>query len=161
VIFHICLDCPNCPSWETNYILGHNFWLIFPNVLKLVHMKDILSLQLLLKFGPKKYKSLVACTCPKNLYCQKRHLGLLGVKHLANLFRKKNTKKHHYFGQIFIEKWAWEVWLPYFLQGKKMILVNLNAYVLQSVKFLKFTTCSQVSILQDPMVTCVQKCLFI
>jgi len=43
-------------------------------------MKDIPRPQLLLKFGPETWKSLVTGTCPKNLYCQKRHLGPLGVK---------------------------------------------------------------------------------
>jgi len=43
-------------------------------------MKDIPRLQLLSKFGPKSWKSLVLGTCPKNLYYQKRHLGPLGVK---------------------------------------------------------------------------------
>jgi len=42
-------------------------------------MKDIPCPQLLLKFGPKIWKSLVTRTCQKNLYCQKRHLGPLGV----------------------------------------------------------------------------------
>jgi len=26
--------CPDYPSWKTNYILGHNFWLIYLNVLE-------------------------------------------------------------------------------------------------------------------------------
>jgi len=43
-------------------------------------MKDIPRPQLLLKFGPETWKSLVTGTCPKNLYYQKRHLGPLGVK---------------------------------------------------------------------------------
>jgi len=43
-------------------------------------MKDIPRPQLLSKFGPKSWKSLVTGTCPKNLYYPKRHLGPLGVK---------------------------------------------------------------------------------
>jgi len=46
---------------------------------KLVHMKDIPCPHLLLKFQPKIYKSLVTCTCPKFLCCQKMHAGPLGV----------------------------------------------------------------------------------
>jgi len=43
-------------------------------------MKDIPRPQLLLKFKPKTWKSLITYTYPKNLHCQKRHLGPLGVK---------------------------------------------------------------------------------
>jgi len=54
-------------------------------------MKDIPCRQLPLKFGPKPWKSLVTHTCPKNLYCQKRHLGPLGVKnHLISIFSPIN-----------------------------------------------------------------------
>jgi len=42
-------------------------------------MKDIPRPQLLSKFGPKTWKSVVTDTFPKKLYCPKRHLGPLGV----------------------------------------------------------------------------------
>jgi len=81
--FHICLDCS---SWETNYILDHNFWLIFPNVLKFSaqEIKDIPRPYLLLKFGPKTWKSLVIHTCPKLPCCQKMQFGPLRVNSRNN-----------------------------------------------------------------------------
>jgi len=48
-----------------------------------------------------------------------------------------------------------------FFRAKKNIFVNSSAIILQSIwwKFLKIcSTCSQVIILQDPIVTYVQKC---
>jgi len=89
--FQIYLDCL---SWGINYILGHNFWLIFSNVLKFVDMKGFPRPHLLLKFGPKTWKSLVTCTCPQKLYSPKRtFIGCLGVKGL---------KKFNYMFQIYV-----------------------------------------------------------
>jgi len=53
-------------------------------------MKDIPCPQLLLKFGPETWKSLVTCTCPKNLYCPQRHLGPLGVNVATISFIEKS-----------------------------------------------------------------------
>jgi len=55
-------------------------------------MKDIPHPQLLSKFGPKSWKSLVAGTCSKNLYYQKRHFGPLGVNPRKSI--QNSVKKH-------------------------------------------------------------------
>jgi len=44
----------------------------------LVHMEDI-PLPHLLKFGPKRWKSIVTATCPKILRRPKGHLDSLGI----------------------------------------------------------------------------------
>jgi len=51
-----------------------------------------------------------------------------------------NLKKHHPFGQFFIQMQACEVQLPDFLQGPKKGFKNSKAHILQSMqwKFLKF-----------------------
>jgi len=51
-----------------------------------------------------------------------------------------------------------------FWRAKKRIFVNSNANIQQSIqwKFSEtFSTSFQTNVLQDPMVTCVQKCFFI
>jgi len=61
-------------------------------------MKDIPRPQLLSKFEPKTWKSLVTSTCPKNLYYPKRHLGPLGVNAVVTccnghlFFEEKNRR---------------------------------------------------------------------
>jgi len=56
-------------------------------------MKDIPCLQLQLKFGPKTYKSLITCTCPKLVCCQNQHASPLEVKPLIFLFTKSILPK--------------------------------------------------------------------
>jgi len=43
-------------------------------------VKDIPRAHLLLKFGPKTWKSPITCTCLKLVYCQIKQVGPLGVK---------------------------------------------------------------------------------
>jgi len=84
-------------------------------------------------------------------------------KHVTNLSRKKNPKMHHHFGHFFIEKWACEVKLPCFLQGQKNDFNELECLYLtmHKVEISEiFTTYLKVTILQDPMVTCVKKVFF-
>jgi len=50
-------------------------------------MKDIPCTQLLSKLKPKTWKPLVTSTCPKKLYCQKRHLGCSEVKALGVILK--------------------------------------------------------------------------
>jgi len=94
------------------------------------------------------------CTIPNDLKY---------FKHLANLLWRMNPKKHHHLEHFIMQMWACKVQLLDFLQGPKEHFCKFKSSYLaiQIVEiFLKFSTYSQLSILQDPMVTCVQKIFF-
>ncbi len=95
----------------------------------------------------------IRCTIPNDLKI---------FKHVFNLSRKRNPKKNHHFAHFFIEKWASEVYLPCFSHGPKNDFIEFECLYLtfHIVEISEvFTTCSQISILQDPMVTCAKKSL--
>jgi len=77
-------------------------------------------------------------------------------KHGANFIWRMNSMKHHHFGHFFIQMWACE--------AKKRIPENSKAHNYLAIHVVEiseiFSTRSQVIILQDPIVTCVQKCVF-
>jgi len=84
-------------------------------------------------------------------------------KNVVNLPWKMNLKKHHHFGHFFIQMWACEVWLLGFLQGQNKDLCEFKSSCLaiQAMGISEiFSTCSQISILHDPSITCVQKYFF-
>jgi len=74
-------------------------------------MKDIPRPHLLLKFGPKIWKSLLTCTCPNNLCCQKYKVGPLGFNSLKMKIKHTNPNdeivlesKLNHVQFLFIEK---------------------------------------------------------
>jgi len=99
-----------------------------------------------------------------NVLINNLHLMILFFKHVAKLSRKKNPKKHYHLGHFFIYKWACEVQLPCFLQGRKNDFSDFEClyHAIHEVKISEiFTKCSLVSILQDLMVICVKKILIL
>jgi len=78
VIFFIC---PNCPFTKKNNITFDSY---FQMSKILVLMIDISCPHLLLKFGPKTWKSLVTHTYPKLLCCQIQQTSPLGIKHVQS-----------------------------------------------------------------------------
>jgi len=90
------------------------------------------------------------CTIPNDLNF---------LKYVANLPWQMNSKKHHHFGHFSIQMRACEVQLPNFLQSQKNDFCHFKRWYLAmhmveiSENFPKYF---QVSILQDPMVTCIQ-----
>jgi len=88
--FQICSDCP---SWKTNYLLGHNFWLIFSNVLKFSGHEIYSSSTPSIKIWAKNMKISSHRYLPKNLYYQNRQFGPLGVKNTC--FQAQKSKLRH------------------------------------------------------------------
>jgi len=87
-------------------------------------------------------------------------------KHVANLSRKKNPKKHHHFEHsfLFIEKWDYELQLLGFSQGQKNDSSEFEClyFAIHVVRISEiFTKCFQVSIsLQYPTITYLKKSFF-
>jgi len=97
----------------------------------------------------------ICCTIPNDLK---------NFKHVANLTWKMKSKSYHHFRHFFIQMWPSEVQLPSFSQGQKMDFCQFRhlyptIYMVEISEI--FSTSFQTSLLQDPIVTCVQQCFFL
>jgi len=114
------------------HIIGCRLFITKLQPLELVFFNSITKFQTILyfeSFSTSFYLLLflLCCTIPNDVKF---------FRHVANLSRKKNPKKHHHFENEFE-------------------CLYLAIYVVRF--FANFITCSQVSILQDLVVTCVKK----
>jgi len=96
----------------------------------------------------------ICCTIPNDLKI---------FKHVANLPWRINPKSNHHFGHFFIQMWPSEVQMSGFLLGLKKNFCHfkrlyLTIYMVENSEF--FSTYLKFRKLQDPTVTCVQKCFF-
>jgi len=84
-------------------------------------------------------------------------------KHVANLPRRLNPKKHHHFWTFFhTNVTLWSLGAMFFVGPKKDFCKFKHLYlVVYIVKISEiFSTSSQTRVLQDPTIRCVQQCFF-